>query len=511
MRNYHLYNVTFTPEGTLQCATHSSQIQHFYYDPAPSSYVGAIVRLLCSECFKEGPSNIPFFDKNHLHKNHFQIYSHLKSYVISLLNVPKLNVDLTSQHKPPMDFLHCQLEHIITVQDPNSSGKTCSTYGFYPRALAYITDKNILAAGGLDGHLYFWAINATVEFVRKINIGKPIKFLKYLDLDEKGKCLIVGAESGVHFYDIQGEEPKYIETMTCEAATNDIAYISHMRKLITVGRDSLVRFWSLENSSWKGEKVPKSYGINSPIRSVEYIQESDCLVLETDGGLYLLDLKKKELKDTEEVFTESKREFSLGHLAKSGHLLLFNKSTGLSVLDARDFKVLTEYPGYKPIGVAPGFNYIANEDESQFIGNGNSSSAYICDKEATHKMELAPLVSKSSAVEILHDQYRFVIADQHNGTLLVFRTNVQGEKLHLIEKTDPKKIIFEPETGSGSEESQEEVHIAQEVHVEEGEVYMRKEKVPRIKKAIGPKKTVPRVLAAAAAAAKKTRKETNNY
>jgi len=495
MKTHNLYQATITPESTLHCPTHSSPLTNFHYEPSSA-------RLVCSECI-----NDPNFDKSHLIKTHFQVYNDPKAYVISLLNLPKCRGD---NEKAPVDFQNCQLEHIIVVQNPIDSQEIKANNGYYPRGLVYIPEKKLLAAGGLDGYLYFWAIGANVEFVRKINIGKQIKFLKYFNLDEKGKCLIIGADSFVHFYDVQDQEPKYIETMTCEAATNDIAYISHQRKLITVGNDSLIRFWSLENSSWKGEKVPKSYGVKGPIITVEYIPESHCLALETNSGLNLLDLEKRELKNTEEVVVDAKRGFSLGHLPKTGQILLFRRESGLNVLDAQNLKLLYEYPGFKPIAFAPGLKFVPNEDESQFISNGNGSCAYICDSKTTDRLDMTGLATKTSGIEVLHDQHRFIVGDQHRGTLFIFKTNVKGDKQHKVEKGTVERISIGDEVDLFHESpSIQEVQIEEEVVVIEEEEFqeIEEEALPK-KKAIVPKmkKTSPKKIKTLPLAVKRVRK-----
>jgi len=375
------------------------------------------MELLCSDCPFSGqlPEKL---------KGDFNAYHSLNTFTVSLDATSPEEKELRQQGY--IDFKNCKLEHVI---------KDFQSSGYAPRTLVYMQDLKLLAACSFNGRVVFWSIGESVKYSSHLHTDKTIRCVKYIITTEGKRFFLLGTNKEILVYEMVNMKPEAVKVLSAEHPLYDIDYIPDHNRIVSVGCESVIRVWNMEN--WELERtisIEMAPGQSSNIFTVIYIQDEKKLAVETSNGFSLINFEKQDgEKVTEKPLhyrVPDKNVSGFAYLPKTKQFLMRTKLNAIQLIARcnepgtfRDFVLKHTYTVASNVTALPGLKFIANETEMQVLCNSNASSFMVLSDINTSYTALRNLVFKSTGIEVLNDQFKFVIGDESSGTLLIYRTN----------------------------------------------------------------------------------------
>ena len=419
---------SITPEGKLECSIHHKPLEKITWKCKQTKTNG---KFLCEECPLE---------LGKIRQFKYQVYPEKKAYAISFLDLPPIssndNITETQQVKIPIDFRSCQVEHIIIDED---------SVGYSAKNIVYIPENQVLIACSSNGTMLVWSTANGLNLRGRFDVGKSVSFGEYIDRGEKGKHLMLGVENEIYVYNVKDDMPVYLTALNCETNVNDIDYIPSKDQIVSVGDDKFVRVWNLKDWSIERTINTKSSRVKLPMISVVYIERKNALAIEDKEGVYIINLEKKKNETLKFYRIEDRKMYGLGYLPQHQELVLRSSYKGVHMLDDEDLSVKKKYSIYMNSLEVKDSRLLINEDETQILSSTPPGRIAVYHRDGTHWISLLTgMIEKGPVLELMRDQYRFIIADKECGLLFILRTNVPKDTGFTLQgsvfEKDKKKL-----------------------------------------------------------------------
>jgi len=410
-------NITFAEDKT-KCSQHQEELDTLYCREGLFGKREAFAA--CSQCTKPSEANQKCLVK-------FQADSLNQRCVISPILSEKSSEAGLSIMDPPLDFGNKVLEHIF--YDTQSTG-----YGL--RSLVYMKDQQVLATCSKNGSICFWSIGEKIELKGpKISLEKTINFAKYCDISEEKKWFAVGTDKGVHVYNMAAKEGEVqlLGVIDEENQVSDVDFLKEENKMITVNNESLAKVWSLDTLTNEETIDLQKYDIKGNVHTLIYMEQTNEMAIEHERGLSLIDWQYRgdncvKLKVRHHIVPD-KKDYGCIHLPKSKRFILHNNNTNVQVLNEEDLTELNSHKRFDSLFKnhhqdCP-MSFSSSDDESRIISNDRFCSILDFEQEKAHldRYYLSSFIFGIAGVELIEDQYRFIIAHKNQGIVEIHRIN----------------------------------------------------------------------------------------